>query len=143
MYGLIKLHSRIEGAMIGPRGLTQDRKNAERLVHIRAVIRIVEPRFDVRRIKPKRRHTRNPWFKAGEGFLSALDVLREAPEPITNWEIAKRMLVKSGVAQPEEWQIRIVTNMIKNTLIRYEGKLLTIHGDKKPRRWSIIFYSPR
>jgi len=88
--------------MIGPRDRSHDAKNAERLIHIRAVIRIVEPNFDVWRIKPIRRHTRNPWFKPGEAFVVALEILREVEKPLTNWEIGKRILAKRGLAHPEE-----------------------------------------
>ncbi len=73
MYGLIKLHSRLEGDL---------QKQKENLGHVRSVIKIVSPDFDVSSIKPKRINKQNPHFKQGEAFLLALDVLRAATEPM-------------------------------------------------------------
>jgi len=127
MYGLIKLHSRMEGEL---------RRNRKNLAHVRAVIKIVSPDFDISSVRPKRHHTPNAWFKRGTGFLVALDVLREAKEPLSMWELCRRMLAKRGVTDPKERDLRIVANLIKNTLDRYDGKAVRSHGIKRFRRWS-------
>lgn len=129
MYGLIKLHARIDGQ------IKQDKKNLE---HVRAVIKIVEPNFDVDGIKPKKTTRKNPWFKPGEMFLTVLDVLREAKEPLLQTEIAKRMLAKKGVQNPTQENLRDVRNAIHNTLPRYDGKAIKSEGPKKHRRWSAL-----
>lgn len=129
MHGLIKLHSRLEGE------LRQNRKN---LTHVRAVIKIVSPDFDIASVKPKRGHKPNTWFKRGTAFLVALDVLREAKEPLSMWEICRRMLAKRGVANPSERDIRIVANMIKNTLNRYNRKSVKSNEAKRNRLWTAI-----
>jgi hypothetical protein len=128
MYGLIKLHSRLEGEL---------RRNRKNLAHVRAVIEIISPDFDIASIRPKRQHTRNDWFKRGTGFLVALEVLREAKEPLSMWEICRRMLAKRGVTNPKERDLRVVANLIKNTLDRYNGKAVQSHGVKRFRRWSV------
>lgn len=138
MHGLIKLHAQIEGRMIGKRDRSQDAKNAERLGHVRAVIRIVEPKFDVRRIKPKKTYRVNPWFKRGEMFLAALAVLREANEPLTQTRLAQSMLAKRGVNQPSQDDIKIIRNAIKNTLPKYENKIITAVGERKNRQWAAL-----
>lgn len=137
MYGLIKLHAEIEGRTIGKRDRSQDAKNAEKLIHIRAVIRMVEPKFDSRRIKPKKHYRTNPWFKRGEIFLAALDVLREANEPLTQTEISEKMLKKRGVNKPDQNELRVVRNAIKNTLPRYVGKAVIGVGKNlgEPAKW--------
>jgi hypothetical protein len=82
---------------------------------------------------PKKPYASNAWFKRGEGFLLALDVLREAKKPLTQTEIIMGMFAKRGVASPTASARRIVRNSIHATLPKYEGKILKIHGDKIPR----------
>jgi hypothetical protein len=128
MYGLIKLHSRLEGDL-------QQRKKS--LEHIRAVIKIVDPDFDVSSIKPKRTNQLSPFFKRGEAFLLALDVLREAVEPMRPMEIAVAMLAKKGVLKPTAIERRAAWNAVKNTMDRYSGKVVGSIGHAHARRWSI------
>jgi len=128
MYGLIKLHSRLDGDL---------QKQKENLAHVRAVIKIVSPDFDVSSIKPKRTNQVSPFFKRGEAFLLALDVLREAAEPMTAFEIAATMLAKKGVLKPTRIERRDAWNGVKNTMDRYNGKAVIAIGRPKARRWSI------
>ncbi|HEX4410579.1 MAG TPA: hypothetical protein VH206_17545 [Xanthobacteraceae bacterium] len=128
MYGLIKLHSRLEG------DLRQRRKN---LAHVRAVIKIVEPGFDVSTIKPRRKNTINPLFKRGEAFLLALDILREATEPMRGMDIAIAMLGKKGVTKFTPDERRAAWNAVKNTMQRYKGSLVSTVGRPHARRWAI------
>ena len=128
MYGLIKLHSRLEADL---------QKQKENLGHVRAVIKIVSPDFDVSSIKPKRINKHSPYFKKGEAFLLALDVLREATEPMEAMQIAVAMLAKKGVLKPTTIERRAAWNGIKNTMARYNGKAVIAIGRPKARRWSI------
>ena len=52
------------------------------------------------------------------------------------WELCRRMLAKHGVTYPTERDLRVVANLIKNTLDRYDGKAVRSHGIKRFRRWS-------
>jgi hypothetical protein len=128
IYGLIKLHSRLEG------DLQQRTKNLE---HVRAVIKIVDPDFDIASIKPKRTNRVSSHFKQGEAFLLALSVVREATEPLRGMEIAAAMLAKKGVAKPTDIELRNTWNAIKNTMDRYDGKAVRSIGHTHARRWSI------
>jgi hypothetical protein len=128
MYGLIKLHSRLEGEL---------RKQRKNLAHVRAVIEIVEPGFDVSGIKPIRSNKLNPFFKRGEAFLFALDALREATEPLRPMEIAVAMLAKKGVPKPTAEQRRAAWNAVKNTMDGYNGRAVVSIGHPHARRWSI------
>ena len=127
MHGLIKLHSRLEGDL---------QKQKENLGHVRAVIKIVSPNFDVAKIKPKRTNKASPFFKRGEAFLLALDVLRDATEPMRPMEIAVAMLAKKGVTKPSaERSAGHAWNAIKNTVDRYDGKAVRSIGHAHARRW--------
>jgi hypothetical protein len=59
--------------------------------HVEAVIKMLDPAFNLRRIAAKRRQP-NPWFKRGTVYRHAVDALRTATEPLTAREIAERVL---------------------------------------------------
>ena len=71
------------------------------------------------------------------GFLIALDILSNAKEPLSLREIGRRMLAERGVTRPKEDDIRLVADLIKNTLDRYDGKAVQSYGFKRHRRWSV------
>ncbi len=129
MYGLIELHRRLDGEV---------RKGRENLAHVRAVIEIVSPGFDVSTIRPVKAYKENPWFQRGEVILEALSVLREAHMPLSQTEIVKRMLAKRGVTDPTSADLRNMRNALHATLPRYEGKAVKSTGERQMRRWSVI-----
>ena len=59
--------------------------------HVEAVIKVLDPTFNLRRIALKRRQP-NPWFKRGTVYRRAVDALRTAEQPLTAREIAERVL---------------------------------------------------
>ena len=129
MYGLIKLHRKLEGEI---------RRSKKNVAHVRAVIEIVSPGFDVSTIRPKKQYKHNPWFQRGEIFLEALAVLREAETPISQTEIVRQMLTKRGVTNPTQADLRDMRNAIHATLPRYEGKAIKSTGKRDARRWSVL-----
>lgn len=72
------------------RGVQANRREAETLADdlrsIEAVIKLIEPNFNVRRIAPKRRNWPSPPFKKGQCFENVLAVLREARAPLSVYE---------------------------------------------------------
>jgi hypothetical protein len=58
------------------------------MMQVEAVVKILQPGFNVAGIAAKRRNKSNPWFKRGNLFKSAVDVLRRAAVPMTAREIA-------------------------------------------------------
>jgi hypothetical protein len=129
MYGLIKLHRQLDGEM---------RKSKRNLAHVRAVIEIIAPGFDLSTIRPTKPYRPNQWFDRGTVFLAALSALREAERPLSLTEIAKRMLAKRGVASPTTDQLKDMRNAIGGTLRRYEGKVVRATGKREARRWSVL-----
>ena len=57
-------------------------------MQVEAVVKILQPGFNVASIAAKRSNKSNPWFKRGKLFKSAVDVLRRAAVPMTAREIA-------------------------------------------------------
>jgi hypothetical protein len=51
------------------------------MMQVEAVVKMLQPDFNVRGIAAKRRNKSNPWFKRGRLFRSAVDVMRRAGIP--------------------------------------------------------------
>ena len=127
MYGLIKLHRQIE---------SEAKRHRKNLAHVRAVIEIVSPGFDISTIRPTKAYRPNPWFEQGFLILEALAVLRTAEKPLSLTEIATRMLAKKGITNPTPDNRRDMRNAIRGTLNKYEGRAVKSEGWRKARRWS-------
>jgi hypothetical protein len=94
MQTLERLHSELGGQIL------ENKEEAQRLagqmLHVEAVIKMLDPTYNLRRISVKRR-TANPWFKRGTIYRRAVDVLRMATEPMTARDIAERVLVVANM----------------------------------------------
>jgi hypothetical protein len=62
------------------------------MMQVEAVVRMLDPAFNVCGIAAKRRNKSNPWFKRGTLFRSTVDVLRRAGTPRTAREIADALV---------------------------------------------------
>jgi hypothetical protein len=52
------------------------------MMQVEAVVKMLQPGFNVASIAAKRRNKSNPWFNRRTLFRSAVDVLRRAQAPI-------------------------------------------------------------
>lgn len=88
---LERLHAELGGKILANK---QEHDNlAEQMRHVEAVLKMLDPSYEVRRIAVKRRKA-NPWFKRGTLYRKALDVLRKATEPMTAKDAALRTLAR-------------------------------------------------
>src|ERR1700682_4328971 len=94
---LERLHAELGGQILENK--TEALKLADQMRHVEAVIKMLDPTFNLRRIAVKRRQP-NPWFKRGTVYRRAVDVLRTATEPLTAREIAERVLAAANVTNP-------------------------------------------
>jgi hypothetical protein len=62
------------------------------MMQVEAVVKILQPDFNVCGIAAKRCNKSHPWFKRGTLFRSAVDVLRRAGAPMTAREIADALV---------------------------------------------------
>src|ERR1700675_3519132 len=85
VYTLGLLHAELAGNILA------NKREAIRLrtamMQVEAVVKMLQPRFNVASIAAKRRNKSNPWFKRGTLFRSAVDVMRWAGTPMTAKEI--------------------------------------------------------
>jgi hypothetical protein len=132
LYALERLHAELGGRILA------NRKEATRLTqdmrHVEAVLKLIEPSFDVRRIAVRRRNRQNPWFKKGEMFRHAIDILKHADEPITAREITEAMLRAQGF-EPDRKAVRSLFGGVQASLRNHDGKTVERVGDGMPARW--------
>lgn len=100
---LRQLHGELAGK------ITANKSEADRLrscmIQVEAVMKMLDPKADLRSIAVHRKQ-RNPWFKRGTIFRTAIDVLRDAPEPMKAADIAKTMLDRKGIKDPDRDRFR-------------------------------------
>lgn len=99
----------------------------------------VDPAWTSDKIKPSRPFVHKNAVKIGNIAKFALDVLREASEPLTAREIAMEVLKLDGVDATTltRKEIDRVVNAVNATLVQKLGELTAHDGKKFARRWRI------
>ena len=132
VYTLGLLHAELAGKLLA------NKREAIRLrtamMQVEAVMKMLNPAFNVRLIAPKRRNVGNPWFKRGTLFRSAVDVLRKATAPMTAREIADALL--AGKTPPAtRKQVMDVQAAVLAALRKRNGE--SVVGEGAPVRWRL------
>jgi hypothetical protein len=74
LYALIDLHARIGGRIKD--NIKEAAKLRQDMKHVEAVLHLLDPAFNARRIAARRKNNENPWFKRGTIFRAVLARLR-------------------------------------------------------------------
>ena len=127
------LHQELAGKIIDNR--SEARRLAQSMRHVEAVLKLLDPNYNLRRIAVRRRKP-NPWFKRGTVFRSAIDILRTAEKPLSAQDIAERMLAKKGIAGVERGPLRDLTGAVKASLRNHKDGAVSGDG-KRPERWKL------
>jgi hypothetical protein len=134
MCALEALHAELGGQIL------QNKREAERLAeamkHVEAVLKMLQPGYNVRSISVRRRKP-NPWFKRGTVFRHGLDALRRAGRPMTAREIADAMLAAKGVRDAPNESVRVLVNAVQASLQNHDGKTVKRVGEGSPGRWRL------
>lgn len=94
------------------------------LVHLEAAIRIMDPAAVPELIPAKKPGRKGcDWFGRGELGRLALDVLREAQEPLGTVAVARAVMERRGLLAGDAAALRRVEGMVKGALHRREGRL--------------------
>ena len=134
MYALLRLHAALGDKVL--RNKQEADGLAQSMLHVEAVLKMLQPGYDVRPISMKRRQS-NPWFKRGTIFRTAMDVLRTAGTPMTPGEIAKTMLIAKGV-EPSRRVLQGIRTAVQASLKNHQrGGLVIAHECTNPVRWSL------
>jgi hypothetical protein len=111
-------------------------KLSGKMLHVEAVIKMLDPAFNLRRIAVKRRQP-NPWFKRGTVYRRAVDALRTATEPLTAREIAERILAAAKVANPDKAALADLIGTINSSLRNHDGRGVQRTNEGSPARWRL------
>ena len=134
MQTLERLHAELGGQIL------ENKEEAQRLagqmLHVEAVIKMLDPTYNPRRISVKRRRP-NPWFKRGTVYRRAVDVLRTATEPMTAREIAERVLVTANIKRPDKRALADLTGTVLASLRNHSGKGVHRDNEGSPARWAV------
>jgi uncharacterized protein YigA (DUF484 family) len=92
-----------------------------------AVIKLFEPDYCTQAIKPKRYQKKNAFFKHGEAHRMILEVLRESDKPLSTNDIAKAVMVRTGIEDAHEKTLQatvltILHRQKKIGLVEFTGK---------------------
>ena len=109
------------------------------LDHLDAVIRQFDPNYDLGAIRPKR--PRGPDVaRRGERSRFILKVLREAPEPVTTQEVARRLMAEHGQDGEDR---RLVAQAMKRAGMalnrqKAAGTVRAIQGAGPVTLWEVV-----
>jgi hypothetical protein len=132
IYTLEQLHAELGGKIIDNKA--EAKRLAAAMVHVEAVLKLLEPGYDVRPIAVRRRKP-NPWFKRGTVWRSVLDVLRAAEGPMTAGEITAAMLAAKRVTNAPRGAVVDLEGAVRAALRCHKGALVAPAADGTPVRW--------
>lgn len=96
------------------------------LTHLDATLRLFDPNLLLQDTDPQQRE-RVSWFRPGECLRAIYDVLREAPQPLTTRDVAKRVMAAKDMTVADERTQALIQKTIlaslsraKNTIERLE-----------------------
>jgi hypothetical protein len=134
-YTLEQLHAELGGKILDNKA--QAKRLAECMKHVEAVLKMLEPGYNIRAISVRRRKP-NPWFKRGTVFRCALDVLRAAAgKSLTSREIVQGMLAAKGVKDANPKAVRDLGGAVLASLRNHRGGNVREHSEGRLARWSL------
>ena len=130
---LEQLHAELGGKIL------DNKAEADRLrqsmVHVEAVIKLLDPTHNLRTISVRRRIT-NAWFKRGTIYRTALDTLRDAQEPLTVGEIAARVVEAKGIQNAPKSAMKKLEGSIRAALRNRLGSTVNAIFDHGTTKWA-------
>jgi hypothetical protein len=135
MQTLERLHSELGGQILENK--EEAHKLASQMLHVEAVIKMLDPTYNLRRIAVKRRRP-NPWFKRGTVYRRAVDALRTAEQSLTAREIAERVLEKANIKRPDKAALADLIGTINSSLRNHDGKGVQRTNEGSPAKWRLV-----
>lgn len=133
IHTLKQLHAELGGRIIDNK-LQADRLRLQ-MLQVEAVMKMLDPRVSLRGLAVRRKK-RNPWFKRGTAHRAAMEVLRDATEPLTALEITQQMLARKGVKNPDKQAVTDFSQGVSTSLKNHDGKTVQAVGHH-PARWTL------
>src|SRR6202163_1165743 len=132
VYTLGLLHAELAGKLLANKPEAIRLRTA--MMQVEAVVKMLEPGFNVCGIAAKRSNKSNPWFKRGTLFRSAVDVLRRAGAPMTAREIADTLIADKAPQATRKQAIDLQAAILAALRKRNGG---TVVGEGAPARWKL------
>jgi hypothetical protein len=95
------------------------------------------PDWERATIDPIRPHVHHLPIKIGEASRKAMEVLRDAVEPMVARDVAKLILVREGIDDANLATVDRLSNTVNAAFRKRDGKVVTC-TDEWPRKWSVI-----
>ena len=118
------------------------RRIAADLAHVDGAIKIFEPDFDLRTVRPKAHRQSNPYFEQGEIPRMVLDILRTSNgEPMSTRDVGERMLHAKGIARDDVENWDAVLKPILSALKRLTtaGSVVMVGRVSRPGRAMMLW----
>lgn len=135
VFALQRLHAELGGQIKDNRH--EAKRLAESMKHVEAVLKLIQPGFDPRRIAARRKNRTNPYFERGTVFRAVLNILREASTPITAREIVDSLFKQRGIENPPVAAVRTMFGAVHSSLRNHMGKTVERVGEGMPARWRL------
>ncbi len=125
--GLIAKHSELSGEIDYHQN--QIKQIRADISTVSAAIKVFNPEYDLRTIKPKGVRTKSQIFKHGESSTLLMDVIREADRDISTTDIVAEVAKRKGV-DLEEIDRRAFTASLFTVLKRLQSKKIIEEVDR-------------
>jgi hypothetical protein len=132
---LVRKYGEIKGKLIAAE--KHSRKLRADLGHLDAVLKLFRTNYETAAIIATRPKRPIRWGKRGQGWRTAIDVLRRADSPMTAREIGLQVARKLGVETKGE-PLRYLVTSIGDSLQRATKKGIARRIGDYPRRWEIV-----
>jgi len=132
VYTLGLLHAELAGKLLANKREVIRLRTA--MMQIEAVVKMLQPGFNVASIAAKRRNKSNAWLKRGTLFRSAVDVLRRASAPMTAREIADALIADKAPQATRKQAIDLQAAILV-ALRKRNGA--AVAGEGAPARWRL------
>ena len=133
VYTLDQLHAELAGKILDNKAEADRLREA--MVHVEAVIKLLDPTHNLRTIAVRRRKP-NRWFRRGTVWRTALDVLRQSDAPLTVGEIAQRMLTAKRIADAPRSAVENLEGAVRAALRNHEG--ISTVSEGIPVHWRLL-----
>ncbi len=106
--------------------------------HIDAVIRQIDPSYDLARIRPRRPRAAET-ARLGDRSRALLDMLREAGEPLSTAELVQRLMEQQKQDTGDRRLVTLLVKRIGTTLTRQErrGAVRAIREEGRVTLWEV------
>ncbi len=104
--------------------------------HVEAVIKILDPAHNLRRISIRRRKP-NDWFKRGTIWRAVLDAMRLARKPVTVSEIAQAMIAAKRIKDAPRSAVENLEGSVRAALKYRDGSTVVTVGEGMPVKWEL------